>query len=155
MIIENNLKETADKLGLRFPIAQISKDLNYSKGVISQYYNNKKELSENFINHFESFYNVKISKITSSNDSSSSILSNNEELDKLDYVADLKKQIEFLKKQVSFLQDKNYELSMDILKKADAIHMIVSKLEAMKRFDDVYEIAFKVANEELKEKSKK
>lgn len=58
---ENKLKIITKHLNIRFPTAQISKDLNYSQGVISQYLNGKRELSENFIKEFENFYNVKFS----------------------------------------------------------------------------------------------
>lgn len=58
---ETILKKIAKDLKMRFPSAQISNDLQYSKGVISQYLNGKRELSENFKEMFENFYNVKFS----------------------------------------------------------------------------------------------
>tara|TARA_A100000164_G_scaffold364480_1_gene382823 strand:+ start:667 stop:1308 length:642 start_codon:yes stop_codon:yes gene_type:complete len=61
-MIKNNLKEISKKLNIRFPIKQISTDLNYSKGAVSEYYNNKKLMSENFIEQFENFYNVKFNE---------------------------------------------------------------------------------------------
>lgn len=57
-MINNNLKKITSNLGMRFPIAQISKDLEYSKGIVSEYYNNKKELSENFKEQFANFYKI-------------------------------------------------------------------------------------------------
>jgi len=57
-MIENNLKEISNKLGIRFPIAEFSRQLNMSKGVISEYYNNKKRVSENFIAKLENRYNI-------------------------------------------------------------------------------------------------
>lgn len=70
---ENKLKIIAKHLNIRFPTAQISKDLNYSQGVISQYLNGKRDLSENFIKEFEKFYNVKFSDFEKNNDSSTII----------------------------------------------------------------------------------
>lgn len=60
-MIENNLKKISRHLKLRFPVTQISQDLGYSKGVVSEYYNNKRELSENFKEQFENYYKIKFS----------------------------------------------------------------------------------------------
>lgn len=57
----NILEKIAKDLNIRFPIARFSKDLEYSKGVISQYYNGKREISEEFKKKFENFYNIKFS----------------------------------------------------------------------------------------------
>lgn len=64
---ENVLKKIAKHLKMRFPTSQISKDLNYSQGVISQYLNDKKEISDNFRKDFEKFYNVKFSDFEEEN----------------------------------------------------------------------------------------
>lgn len=56
---ENILKKIAEHLGIRFPIATFSKDLSFSKGVVSEYYNGKKAISNNFKERFENFYGIK------------------------------------------------------------------------------------------------
>jgi len=60
MIITSEIlnKMVAD-LGLRFPVAKISKDLRVSKGAVSEYLKGKKIPSGNFIKQFETFYKVK------------------------------------------------------------------------------------------------
>tara|TARA_R100001510_G_C7655524_1_gene214738 strand:+ start:1989 stop:2681 length:693 start_codon:yes stop_codon:yes gene_type:complete len=52
------LGKAVKHLGIRFPNAQIVKDLGYSKGVVSEYLNNKKLPSEQFIEAFENFYKI-------------------------------------------------------------------------------------------------
>jgi predicted transposase YbfD/YdcC len=47
-----------EDLEIRFPVATISRDLNMSKGIVSEYINNKKVPSENFINLFEKHYKI-------------------------------------------------------------------------------------------------
>ena len=46
---------------MRFPVTKISQDLGYSKGVVSEYFNNKRELSEKFRQQFENHYKIKFS----------------------------------------------------------------------------------------------
>lgn len=46
---------------MRFPVTQISQDLGYSKGVVSEYFNNKRELSDKFRRQFENHYKIKFS----------------------------------------------------------------------------------------------
>lgn len=59
MIIDGTiLKKAVKHLGIRFPNAQLVKDLGYSKGVVSEYLNNKKLPSEQFIESFENFYKI-------------------------------------------------------------------------------------------------
>ena len=59
MVIDGTVLGKAVKhLGIRFPNAQIVKDLGYSKGVVSEYLNNKKLPSEQFIEAFENFYKI-------------------------------------------------------------------------------------------------
>lgn len=53
------LKKIAEHLHIRFPIATFSKDLGFSKGVVSEYYNGKKTISNNFKEHMENFYQIK------------------------------------------------------------------------------------------------
>nr|WP_299067079.1 hypothetical protein [uncultured Allomuricauda sp.] len=58
---EKILERIANYLNIRFPVATFSKDLEYSKGVVSQYYNGKREISESFRKSFENYYNIKFS----------------------------------------------------------------------------------------------
>ena len=64
---ENILLKIAKHLKMRFPATQISEDLSYSKSAISQFLNNKKEISEKFKKQFEAFYNVKFSDFEEEN----------------------------------------------------------------------------------------
>lgn len=48
---------------MRFPKSQISQDLGYSKGIVSGYFNNKKEVSKSFRVLFENKYHIKFSDI--------------------------------------------------------------------------------------------
>lgn len=64
---ENILQKIAKHLKMRFPATQISEDLGYSKSAISQFLNNKKEISEKFRKQFEEFYNVKFSDFEEEN----------------------------------------------------------------------------------------
>lgn len=54
------LAKAAKALKMRFPGKTISSDLNISKGVVSEYLNGKKELSENFKIAFREFYKIDI-----------------------------------------------------------------------------------------------
>lgn len=64
---ENILQKVAKHLKMRFPATQISEDLSYSKSAISQFLNNKKEISEKFKKQFEAFYNIKFSDFEEEN----------------------------------------------------------------------------------------
>ena len=57
---ESVLKRITKSLGIRFPIAELSRELDYSKGVVSQYYNDKKEMSENFKKLLEKRYRIRV-----------------------------------------------------------------------------------------------
>lgn len=57
---ESVLKRITKSLGIRFPIAELSRELDYSKGVVSQYYNDKKEMSENFKELLENRYRIRV-----------------------------------------------------------------------------------------------
>lgn len=62
MIMSNlDLKKACKELGIKFPIADMSKNLNYSKGMVSDYYNGKKEVSAKFSEAFIEHYNYKSS----------------------------------------------------------------------------------------------
>ncbi len=59
MIITSEvLNKMVEDLGMRFPVATISRDLNISKGPVSEYLKGKKVPSSNFIKQFENFYKV-------------------------------------------------------------------------------------------------
>lgn len=60
-MIKNNLKIISEHLGFKHPVTEISKDLGWSKGQVSQYYNDKIAMSDNFKNKFANYYNVKFS----------------------------------------------------------------------------------------------
>ncbi len=62
-MINNNLKEIAEILNIRFPNAEFSKNLGFSKGVVSEYLNDKKRISGNFVEQFENFYKVSYEKL--------------------------------------------------------------------------------------------
>lgn len=56
--MNKNLIIQVEKLGFRFPNAQISKDLEYSKGTLSEVLKGNRKASENFLKKFSKFYNV-------------------------------------------------------------------------------------------------
>ncbi len=49
-----------EDLKIRFPVATISRDLQISKGIVSEYINNKKVPSQNFVKLFEKHYNIDV-----------------------------------------------------------------------------------------------
>lgn len=55
---ENKLAQVCDKLEIRFPIAELSKNLNYSKSAVSDFYNNKKIMSSKFKERLENYYKI-------------------------------------------------------------------------------------------------
>ena len=71
------LSNIAKHLGMKFPIAGFANDLGYSKGIVSEYYNNKKEISDKFIEKIEEVYNIKFIDFIEDN------LSNNDYLKKM------------------------------------------------------------------------
>lgn len=56
--MNKNLIKHVNKLGFRFPNAQISKDLEYSKGTLSEVLKGNRKASENFLKKFSNFYNI-------------------------------------------------------------------------------------------------
>lgn len=60
LMSESVLKKIVNHLRIRFPIAELSRELDYSKGVVSQYYNGKKEMSENFKELLENKYKINV-----------------------------------------------------------------------------------------------
>lgn len=55
-------------LGIKFPVATVSRDLKISKGVVSEYLNGKKIPSDNFKKLFENFYEVYVVDYKDMND---------------------------------------------------------------------------------------
>ena len=66
-IIDNKLQMIADEKGIRFPNAEFSRNLGFSKGVVSEYLNNKKRVSENFIQCLENFYGINYREFLNAN----------------------------------------------------------------------------------------
>lgn len=58
-----SLEIAANKLKMRFPISQIAKDLGFSKGNVSEYYNGKREMSINFKEQFKNFYKIDLEEL--------------------------------------------------------------------------------------------
>lgn len=56
--MNKNLIKQVNKLGFRFPNAQISKDLDYSKGTLSEILKGNRKASENFLKKFSKFYKI-------------------------------------------------------------------------------------------------
>lgn len=54
------LQKIADYLQLRFPVAEFSEELGYSKGAVSNYMSGNKPVSENFIRSIENHYKIKV-----------------------------------------------------------------------------------------------
>ncbi len=57
-MIDNKLKEIATHLNIRFPVAEFSKNLGMSSGVVSQYVSDRRKVSKGFIEKLEEFYNI-------------------------------------------------------------------------------------------------
>lgn len=62
------LRKIVEHLEIKFPVATISRELGYSNGVISEYLNGKKEVSDNFREKFERYYNVSFSDFENKSD---------------------------------------------------------------------------------------
>jgi hypothetical protein len=62
------LKLMVSDLGIKFPVATVSRDLKISKGVVSEYLNGKKIPSDNFKKLFENFYEVYVVDYKDMND---------------------------------------------------------------------------------------
>ena len=60
-MIKNNLKIIAKHLKMKHPVTQISNDIGWSKGQVSQYYNDKLPMSANFKEEFANFYKIDFS----------------------------------------------------------------------------------------------
>lgn len=60
---ESMLKKAAKLLKIKYPVSTISKELNYSQGVISEYLNGKREMSDSFKEIFEKHFNFSFSEI--------------------------------------------------------------------------------------------
>ena len=62
---KNNLKliNATKKLGLRFPVADISKKVGYNKGDVSSFLNSKKPVSDEFLEKFAKAYDINFDEI--------------------------------------------------------------------------------------------
>ncbi|MFC4230561.1 helix-turn-helix domain-containing protein [Parasediminibacterium paludis] len=58
-----SFSEELKKLNLRFPIAELSEAMGFSKSVVSQFVSGKKLPSENFLNKFYDVYGKKLDEI--------------------------------------------------------------------------------------------
>lgn len=74
------LRNYVKTLNFRFPVAQITKDLGYTKGQVSQYLSGKIKASVNFITDFENFYDVDLKKFMFDGDMSKDGLGSDTEI---------------------------------------------------------------------------
>lgn len=75
-MISNNLKIVAKHLKIRFAVSEWAKELGYSKGVVSEYYNDKKQASGNFIEQLENHYNISVEEIVNGSNNKEDVLQN-------------------------------------------------------------------------------
>lgn len=111
-MIENNLKKISRYLKMRFPTTQISQDLGYSKGVVSEYFNNKKEISGNFRELFEKKYQIKFSDFEK-DDESQNQYNNPEHMREL--LNEKERTIRHMELSISILQDRIKDLERENL----------------------------------------
>lgn len=111
-MIENNLKKISRYLKMRFPTTQISQDLGYSKGVVSEYFNNKKEMSGNFRELFEKKYQIKFSDFEK-DDESQNQYNNPEHMREL--LNEKERTIRHMELSISILQDRIKDLERENL----------------------------------------
>ena len=55
---KETLQRIVDYLNLRFPVAELSEELGYSKSAVSNYLSGKKPVSESFVKSIENKYNI-------------------------------------------------------------------------------------------------
>lgn len=60
---ESLLKKAVKKLNIKFPVARLSREMEYSQGVISEYLNGKREMSEAFKEKFEKIFSFSFSEL--------------------------------------------------------------------------------------------
>lgn len=97
---------------MRFPTTQISQDLGYSKGVVSEYFNNKKEISGNFRELFEKKYQIKFSDFEK-DDESQNQYNNPEHMREL--LNEKERTIRHMELSISILQDRIKDLERENL----------------------------------------
>lgn len=59
-VTSEELKKTVDALHIRFPVAELSEKLGYSRSAVSNYLNGVKIPSESFVEAFKKHYKVDI-----------------------------------------------------------------------------------------------
>ncbi|MCL1689631.1 hypothetical protein [Elizabethkingia anophelis] len=69
-----HFKRKVDDLGLKFPVAEISKRTGHSKSNVSKYINGKLEPSEKFYNDFQKNFNIVFESSDTTENSDSSII---------------------------------------------------------------------------------
>lgn len=100
---------------MRFPTTQISQDLGYSKGVVSEYFNNKKEISGNFRELFEKKYQIKFTDFEEDDESQNQYnnLNNPEHMREL--LNEKERTIRHMELSISILQDRIKDLERENL----------------------------------------
>lgn len=62
-VLHENFLKAVESLGLRFPVATISKDTGYNTSIVSEYLNSKKQVSEKFAKVFCEVYNLDFAEL--------------------------------------------------------------------------------------------
>jgi transcriptional regulator with XRE-family HTH domain len=102
------LQEIAEKLNVRFPVATWTRELGFSKSVVSKYYNSEKRPSENFIKKIESLYNINYNDF----EKSSKKVLETTETKSIDEIMDAKieKALKPIKDDIQTLKDAQFKL---------------------------------------------
>ena len=104
-MIKNNLKKISKHLKLKHPVTDISNTLGWSKGQVSQYLNDKVEMSANFKEEFAKHYKIDFSDFEDDNRKDDDYLTKNPK-----YMRDLLKAqertISSMEKTIATLEDK-------------------------------------------------
>lgn len=61
---KESLERIIDYLNIRFPVAELSDELGYSRSAVSNYINGKKPISESFIKSLENKYGIRAADFT-------------------------------------------------------------------------------------------
>lgn len=61
---KETLEKIAKHLKMRFPVAEFSRDLGYSKGAVSNYMTGKKPVSTSFVRSIENHYKINADEFT-------------------------------------------------------------------------------------------
>ena len=113
-MIKNNLKIISEHLKMRYPVTQIARDLGWSKGQVSQYFNDKIEMSENFKKEFANFYNINFSDFEEPDEKDS--INPKKLINHMEQILFAKQEtIEQMKKTIALLEDKVKDLERDNL----------------------------------------